>query len=182
VAPELDRAVRQLVGSVGKLGCVAVKRDGAVREVVLSVARGCGRQRGGQLGGPRGEFLGAVVDLVHAWGGLDVDIRFYFHGAGCQFAGTVLEFVRPGGAFLADACTDLFRTCGAFARAGIGPAGAAGEYSGAFLQMLRAGGRLAGPVLELGRTVRDAAGDQGVEPSRAMRSRAGTGCLPARPR
>jgi hypothetical protein len=97
VAPELDRAVRQLAGSVGKLGCAAVKRDGAVREVVPSVARGGGRQCGGQLDGPRGEFLGAVVDLVHAWGGLDVDIRFYFHGAGCQFAGTVLDFVRPGG-------------------------------------------------------------------------------------
>jgi hypothetical protein len=38
----------------------------------------------------------------------------YFHGAGCRFAGIVGEFV-PGGTLLADACTDLFRTCGACA-------------------------------------------------------------------
>jgi hypothetical protein len=59
----------------------------AVREVFFSVAGGGGGQRGGQLDGPRGEFLGAVVDLVHARGELAVDVRFNFHGAGSQFAG-----------------------------------------------------------------------------------------------
>jgi len=91
-----------------------MKRDGAVHEVVLSVARGGGRQRGGQLDGPRGEFMGAAVNLVHAWGGLDVDIRCLFSRRRLSVAGTVGEFV-PGGTLLADACTDLFRTCGACA-------------------------------------------------------------------
>jgi hypothetical protein len=62
-----------------------------------------------------------------------------FSGAGGQFAGTVLEFVRPESKFFADARVDLFRTGGELARAGIGQAGAAGGFSRAVLQPSRAG-------------------------------------------
>lgn len=116
---------------------------------LFRVARGSRGERGGELNGPRGKLLRAVVDLVHAGGQLVVDVRLDLDGTCGQRAGAFLEPVRARGEFAGDSGADLLGTFRKLARARVGLSCAGGELACAVLQLLGAGCGLPGSVVEL---------------------------------